>query len=263
VALLLPHPEVKKVIYETETQYDQIRVEEGETGMRYLVFLPDNGYQSVFDPSEPDKLVSDYVKYTFMALPALGRTPENALFVGMGGGIMSTYFRKHYPHAVIDTVEIDGAIPAIAEKYFGFAPDSKTHVFVEDGYSFIKNSKKKYDLVFLDIYDAETMPEQFRTTEFFKSVKNILNDDGVLSINLANLGDKFVNTTLDNLTSAFPATYVFLTERKTNYVPISCANNKVTLSDIANNSKIIDNFNSFNINFLNLLNDSVPVPVRK
>ena len=55
--------------------------EEGENGERLLIFLPENGYQSVFRPSEPGKLVSDYLKYTFLALPALGRKPQKTLFV--------------------------------------------------------------------------------------------------------------------------------------------------------------------------------------
>lgn len=250
---VLPHPIIKKNIYEVQTQYNHIKVYEDEKGVRYFVFIPENGYQSVFDTENPGILILDYAKYTFLALVALKKTPEKVLFVGMGGANMPTYLRKHYPETQIDIVELDGDIPAIAEKYFGFAPDSITRVFIEDGRKFIDETKEKYDIVFLDVYDAETIPPQFTTQEFFHNVRKCLTNDGVLSVNLANLGEGFVSRITFSIMSEFPNTYIFLSERKTNYITISLMNKETTFSDIENRANLLDSSKAFNINFSDML----------
>lgn len=254
---ILPHPIVKKTIYEVQTQYTHIRVYEDENGVRYLVFLPENGYQSVFDTENPGVLISDYAKYTFLALVAIKKTPKKVLFIGMGGAIMPTYMRKHCPGTEIDIVELDGDIPAIAENYFGFIPDSRTSVIIGDGRKFIDTNKEKYDIVFLDVYDAETIPEQFTTQEFFHNVKKSLADGGALSVNLANLGEDFVSKITSSITSEFPNTYIFLSERKTNYITISLMDRQTTFSDIENRASQFDSRKTFNINFSDMLKSRV------
>ncbi len=254
---VLPHPAAQRNIYEVQTQYNHIRVYESDTGLRYLVFLPENGYQSVFDTKKPDTLVSDYAKYTFLALAALGQTPRKVLFVGMGGAIMPSYFRKHYPEAGIDIVELDADIPSIAHEFFGFNPDNKTQILIEDGRKYIDETNVKYDIIFLDVYDAETIPAQFTTQEFFHNVRKDLNKDGVLSINLANLGDEFVYHILSAILLEFPDTYIFLTDRKTNFITISTMDSKLTFSDIENHASKLDSTGTFNINFSEMLSNRV------
>lgn len=255
---ILPHPIAKKTIYEIQNQYNHIRVYEDDNEVRYLVFLPENGYQSVFDSKNPGLLISDYAKYTFLSLPAFGETPQKVLFVGMGGAIMATYLRKHYSDTQIDLVELDDDIPAIARQYFGFIPDSRTRVFIEDGRKYIDETKEKYDIIFLDVYDAETIPSQFTTQEFFHNVRKCLTEDGVLSVNLANLGEGFVSKIISSVTSEFPDTYIFLSERKTNYILISMINEKMDFSKIAQKAKHLDAQKTFNIGFSEMLRHRVP-----
>lgn len=254
---VLPHPIVKKTIYEVQTQYNHIRVYEDENELRYLVFLPENGYQSVFNHENPDMLISDYAKYTFLALPALNKTPEKVLFVGMGGAIMPTYLRSHYPNTHIDIVELDDDIPSIAQEYFGFKSDTKTQVLIGDGRKYIDETKEKYDIIFLDVYDAETIPSQFTTQEFFYSVRNCLTKDGVLSVNLANLGENFVSQITFPIMAEFPNTYIFLSERKTNYITISMMNEESNSSDIESRARKLDFRKAFNISFSKMLRSRV------
>lgn len=256
ITVLFPHPEVRKILYETKSQYFFIRVEQDESGNRHMVFLPSKGSQSIYNPEKPDKIVSGYARYGLLALPALlGQAPQKVLFIGMGGGIMPMYLRKYFPEAQIDIVEIDKIIPAIAEEYFGFEKDSKMNIFIEDGRVFVNKSKENYDIIFLDVYSAEGIPFQFTTVEFFAHIKSLLNKDGVLSINLANFGkNKFIAAELNTIYEAFPNTFVFLTKGNTNYIPISFNNPKTGFSDLQKSSINIDGKKQFNINFEEMLN---------
>jgi len=258
IAILLPHPEVRKILYETKTPYFHIRIELDETGNRHLVFLPQKGSQSIYNPDKPDKIVSGYAKYGFLALLAFEQPPQRVLFVGIGGGIMPMYLRKHFPETRIEIVEIDKNILAIAEKYFGFGKDSKMNIFFEDGRGFVNKSKEKYDIIFLDVYNAEGIPFQFTTVEFFFEIKKKLNTNGILSINLANFGqDKFIATELNTIYEIFPNTFIFASEGNTNYIPISFNSPKANFSDLNKNAISIDEKKQFNITFKEMLNKNL------
>ncbi len=75
------------------------------------------------------------------------------------------------PNAQLDIVEIDPAVDRVARKYFGFKPAAKTRVFVEDGRVFVKRAgrqKPNYDLVMLDAFAEDYIPEHMLTKEFLR-----------------------------------------------------------------------------------------------
>ena len=82
-----------------------------------------------------------------------------------------------FPAAEIHAIEIDPAVINVARKYFDFNPGKKITVFEEDGRVFVKRAIKKgykYDLVLLDAFDHEYIPEHLLTKEFLEEVKRIL-----------------------------------------------------------------------------------------
>ena len=258
IALLLPHIELRKTVFETETRYFNIRVEEDDLGRRHLVFLPRKGSQSIFDPKQPEKIISGFMTHAFLALPALGHPPKKVLFIGLGGGIMPTFIRRHYPNTQIDIVEIDEAIVPIAEKYFNFKPDKKTNIHIADGRVYVNKSKEKYDIIFMDVYNAENIPFQFTTAEFFKQVKKQLTPDGIFAVNLANMGKQgFISAELNTIQEVFDHCYVFACEGNSNYVPIAFANSNLTLNKLTEKATALNKEKEYGINFEELLGNVV------
>ena len=250
---LFPHLEQRKTIYAVKSDNFDIRVEVDEKGLRHLVFLPRKGSQSIFDPQHPDKIISNFIKASFLVLPALGRAPKKVLFLGLGGGIMPMFIRRHYPKAQIDIIEIEKIIPKIAEKYFGFKPDSKMKVHILDGLEYLERSKEKYDIIFVDVYDAEKVPKQFTTWDFYTLVKEHLTKGGVFTANLADLGEKnFIDSQLNIISQVFPNTFVFVCKGKTNYIPISSTGN-VTFAELQRNAGLLDRQKRLNLDFARLL----------
>jgi spermidine synthase len=258
VALILPHYETRKTLYETETQYFNIKVEESETGLRHLVFLPRKGSQSVYDINNPEKIYSKYIDYSLLAFPALDRKPKNILFIGMGGGIMPMIVRRAYPDVNIDIVEIDKKIPGIAEKYFGFKPDKRMNIIIEDGRVYVNKCKKKYDAVFIDVYNADNIPFQFTTVEFYEQIKRVLAKDGVCAVNVANMGkQKFIDLELNTIMHVFPNSYIFVCPGKTNYVPLMINGSSMDFQKLKVNAANFDSYHKFPVKFNELIKDSL------
>jgi spermidine synthase len=112
--------------------------------------------------------------------------PEAILIIGLGGGTLPGALQKLLPAAKLDVVEIDPAVVRVAGKYFGFVPGPRTDVFEEDGRVFAKRMARqgiRYDLVMLDAFDHEYIPEHMLTREFLQEIKALLSPDGVLAAN--------------------------------------------------------------------------------
>jgi spermidine synthase len=143
------------------------------------------GRQSCMSLADRDRLVFDYTRMMMAAL-YLNPTPRRVLIIGLGGGTLPSALQKILPDATIDTVEIDPAVVRVATKYFGFMPGRQTTVFEADGRVFVKRMQRqrvRYDLVLLDAFDHEYIPEHLLTREFLLEVRGLLAVGGVLAAN--------------------------------------------------------------------------------
>ena len=141
--------------------------------------------QSCFDPRRPQRMVFTYTRMMMAAL-LLAPAPSTVLVAGLGGGTLPTALHDLLPDARIDTVEIDPAVVAAAERFFGFAADARLAVHVRDARVFVKRAAAndvRYDLVMLDAFGGDYIPEHLLTREFLDEVRAIMADGGVLAAN--------------------------------------------------------------------------------
>ena len=135
--------------------------------------------------SQPDKFIFDYTQM-MMAGFYLNPKPAKILMVGEGGGTVPTALQEIFPGAQIDVVEIDAAVDRVAKRFFEFKPGPKMRIFIEDGRVFVKRMRPqnpRYDVIMLDAFDADYIPEHLLTREFLEEVKTILAPNGVLVAN--------------------------------------------------------------------------------
>jgi spermidine synthase len=143
------------------------------------------GRQSCIDTRHPDRIVMNYPKMMLGALYVNPR-PQSVLIVGLGGGTLPRVLRQLLPASRIDVVEIDPAVERVASRYFQFAASDKTHVIESDGRVYVKRALRgtqRYDLIMLDAFDHEYIPEHLLTQEFLQEVKSLLAPNGVLAAN--------------------------------------------------------------------------------
>jgi spermidine synthase len=229
----LPHSDERQILLEKQTLYFLVTVEQGENGWRYLVFNPNRGSQGIWSPESPDELLLNYSKYTALFMQGIDQYPRKVLFIGLGAGIMPRFVRKHFPATRIDVVEIDAEIPGIAEQYFGLTKDAGINVIIGDGRDFINRNKGKYDIIFIDAYNAENIPFQLTTEDFFRKVRESLTPGGIMSANVANLRKpNFIAAELKTVQSVFPDLAVFVCPGQTNYMLFAPLNRKFDSSEV-------------------------------
>ena len=105
---------------------------------------------------------------------------SRVLLVGMGGGNIAMELKKM--GFTVDIAEIDSRMPGVAEKYFGFTPDSIA-ITIDDGRHYIRNTSQKYDLVLTDVLNGEVQPYHMFTREAFAELKKVLEPDALVLIN--------------------------------------------------------------------------------
>ncbi len=178
--------EVGGLVHQERSLYRNIYVAE-QNGERCMYFrLRGNpGKQSCIDLADPDRLVSEYSRLMMAGL-YVQPAPRRILMIGLGGGVVPTVLQQVLPEAEIDAVEIDEAVIRVAGSHFNFRAGPHTQVHAEDGRVFIKRQLAagvKYDLVLLDAYDGEYIPEHLLTVEFLREVGGLLTPNGAVVAN--------------------------------------------------------------------------------
>lgn len=185
--LVPPAATAEQVLHRQKSLYRDILVTEsgGERCMTFSTRSRAHNRQSCIRPDAPDRLVLDYTRLMMAGL-YVQPAPRRILVVGLGGGILPRALAKLLPDATIDSVEIDQAVVDVAQKWFLFVPSARVRVAVQDGRVYVKRALKngaRYDLVFLDAYDHEYIPEHLLTREFLQEVRGLLAPGGAVVAN--------------------------------------------------------------------------------
>lgn len=145
-------------------------------------------------------------QYMLELVPLLRPEGREALVIGLGGGLVSSFFTRYGWN--IETVEIDPGMLRIARRYFGF--DGKCEIV--DARRFLRNSDKTYDFILMDVYRGEDFPAHVTTVEFYELVRAHLRPDGVFAMNLISSSDgPDTGAILRTLRTVFPYMIVYAT----------------------------------------------------
>lgn len=186
--LLIPTQGISKILYNQESLYQRIIVEESN-GLRCLFFSHKRTsmkhYQGCVYPSSPLAIPMPYSQ-ALMASLLVKKTPKRVLVVGLGIGTVPMSIRYAEPQTFIESVEIDPDVLNVAKTLFYYQEDELTKTYVTDGRVFVKqalNNGIKYDLIILDAFNSEYIPEHLMTADFLFEVKDILKSDGIVLAN--------------------------------------------------------------------------------
>ena len=209
VALAGPAGAEERTLLERDSPYHRLFVTE-EGSYRYL--RADNVWHTRMDLKDPHGRglpYTDYVDLAFLLNPKI----RDVLVIGLGGGTVPKRFVRDYPGVHVDVAEIDPDVIKIAARYFDVHPGPRLSIQESDGRIFLRRSKARYDLIFLDAYYADTVPFFLTTREFFQIVRAHLRPGGVFANNVLGQASgprsKFVRSVYRTMRETFPQVYPF------------------------------------------------------
>lgn len=205
----------KSGFIDVDTAYNRIwiynRIDYRTNKIVKMMTINNENQSSMFLDS--DELVNEYTKYYHLA-KHFNPNFKKTLMLGGAGYSYPKDFLNKYPEATIDVVEIDPKVTELAKKYFRLEENPRLTIYHEDGRVFLNKTQKKYDVIFGDAFNSNySLPYQLTTKEAVQKKYNILNDDGIVILNIiaAIEGEKgeFLRAEYATYKSLFPQVYLF------------------------------------------------------
>jgi spermidine synthase len=183
--------------------------------VRSMLFVRDTGeevLETQVDLRQPHRLQFEYLRFMFASY-LLRDQQKDVLIIGLGGGGMVHFLRRIDPEVRIDAVEIDPEVVRLADKYFNVRSEGNVKIATADGFKFIADAKKPYDVIYMDAFlkpsadtDGTGAPLALRTRQFYEQMQSKLKPGGSVVFNLnphPQLADD-----VKAIAEAFPQTYV-------------------------------------------------------
>jgi spermidine synthase len=173
-------------------------------GVRYLHFGSES-VQGAMRIARPWALELEYTREMMACLlfRAEPNWPRTALVIGLGAGSLTKFLHRYRPDARLCTVEIEPVVVVLARQYFKLpADDQRFKVSIGDGAEFIARSKKSYDLLLVDGFDADARSGDLDTMPFYLNAKRCLRNGGLFVTNFLSRRKSF-NKSVTRLDEAF------------------------------------------------------------
>ena len=208
------------LVSEKETNYQLVQIlrvplDEDHRGVKsYETILMTDaglGVQSLWTEGRP---YTDSWQDFYSAVPRIyqacnkGNRPKRLLLLGLGGAVAPYMISRTYPDTIIDAVEIDSDLIEAAKPFFPFGRVERLTIHIADARFFLRTTAAKYDVIIIDVYRSAHIPFHVATAEFFAEVKNHLQENGILAMNVGCRGQKQVFKGIANtVASVFPSVY--------------------------------------------------------
>lgn len=196
-----------KVVKEYRSLYRNITVVENPPQRCIRLENKKNPYnsQSCLVLNNPRELLFFYSQAMFAVLSTLD-DGFSVLSVGLGGGTMPTALHSYFSNVDVTTVEIDPKMLEAAKDFMFFVEAPRNAVVIQDARFYIRKQGQKgaqYDVVMLDAFNGEYIPEHLTTQEFLQEVKKVLKPGGLLLSNTFSYKD-FYHSESVTYESVFP-----------------------------------------------------------
>jgi predicted membrane-bound spermidine synthase len=190
-----------------------------------------NYYSSL---SLKDNLSSDYNNYIRKSLLA-GDKIKDVLVLGAGGFSLSLGDKRNS----FTYVDLDPKLKEIVKGNFNKDPIGD--YYAQDARAFVNQNQKSFDLIVVDVFSARSnnVPTHLITVEFFRSLKESLNLNGAVALNIVHRGlvssSKEAHAVIKGLNEVFGVCYIvpmkeesLVLVRKLKNTLAICINNEIS-----------------------------------
>lgn len=115
---------------------------------------------------------------------------DSILLLGVAGGsAIKTLVNEIGYKGAITGVEIDNEVIHIANAYFGLKEFKNVSIIINDAQNYIANNSTKEDLIIIDIFEDNNMPEFLFEEPFIANIKKSLQLNGFILFNFMIVND--------------------------------------------------------------------------
>ena len=175
----------EKVLYETETPQQYVRVVERQDGARELEL---NEGQAVHSFYRPGAYLTGQYWDGLLVLPFAGgdAPPARVAILGNAAGTTARQYGRFFPATQIDGVEIDPELTEVGRRFFDMR-NPRLRIFHEDARPWLERQDPAgggYDLIVVDSYRQPYIPFYLATKEFFELCRDRLAPGGMVIVNI-------------------------------------------------------------------------------
>jgi len=262
-------------IYEHESVYNSIKVYPSiDQYYHDSVLIMQLGMQRAGGMSLSGRKLPYNYLYYFKLAEHFNPDFSSALMLGGAAYGFPKYYLNAYPKAKMDVVEIDEKVTEVAEEYFNLnKANPRLQIFHEDARTYINTTKNKYDVIYSDTFrNAISLPYQLTTVEAIKKQYDLLNDGGLVMVNVIQSvegkSSLFLQAEMKSFQKVFPQVFLFADAgpekrsiiQSTIIVAIKSDKDLFLRSDyIALDSLLLKRVDDFTINQQALYDDFAPV----
>ncbi|MBK8722921.1 MAG: fused MFS/spermidine synthase [Saprospiraceae bacterium] len=128
---------------------------------------------------------------TFVAIPEKLEKVESVLVLGLGLGSIPYMLEEKLDYDFDYTfVEIDEEVIDLANEYTLQYLESMQQTFCADAYIFLQQFAQKHDMICVDIFLDDIIPDTFKKTDFLQLCKKRLNKKGFVLYNFLTINDQ-------------------------------------------------------------------------
>lgn len=139
--------------------------------------------QSRMDIRRPDALDLEYTRL-MMGFLLLVPVPARLAMIGLGGGSIAKFCHLHLTTTHVCVVEINPHVIALRDD-FKVPPDGpRFGVLVGDGAEFVRQPPGAVDVLLVDGFDYDGLPEALSSQRFYDDCAVLLSPAGLLVVNL-------------------------------------------------------------------------------
>jgi len=172
-------------VMDFDTAYSHIWIQEAVTanGQPVRYFRQNHDFSSGMYLNDPNALLFPYTQVYDLAFAYQPNLTHSLLIGGAAYSYPKNYLANH-PTATLDVVEIDPAVTALAKRFFYLSDSPRLQIFHQDARSFLNTTSSRYDAIFVDAFNSETIPFHLTTVEVAASLKRLLSADGLVLTNV-------------------------------------------------------------------------------
>jgi len=131
----------------------------------------------------PDDLVIGYTR-AMMSFLLLAPSPERIAMIGLGGGSLAKYCYRYLPDTAIAVIEINAEVIALRNEFAIPPDDARFQVLLGDGAAWVRDMQQAPDVLIVDGFDAQGLPEPLGRQGFYDDCYVSLADNGIMVVNL-------------------------------------------------------------------------------